>query len=177
MTVVTQFITSDGTANGDLIEIRRLWIQDGVVHQNSNTQLKGMSGNSLTDKFCAAQKTFYGGQNTFKAHGGMTAMDKAMSDGMVLSFSLWIDQGTYLNGGSCPTNTGDPKNQQPDATVTFSNIRIGNINTTYTGTKPTTTSKKHKSHRTSTKVSRAYVILLFPLLLLPPYYLHARSLR
>jgi cellulose 1,4-beta-cellobiosidase len=29
MTVVTQFITSDGTANGDLTEIKRIFVQDG----------------------------------------------------------------------------------------------------------------------------------------------------
>ena len=29
MTVVTQFLTDDGTDNGDLIEIRRFYVQDG----------------------------------------------------------------------------------------------------------------------------------------------------
>jgi len=37
-TVVTQFHTSDGSANGDLSEIRRLFVQDGKViqHPTSN---------------------------------------------------------------------------------------------------------------------------------------------
>ena len=34
-TVVTQFITSDGTANGDLISVRRKYVQDGNVIENS----------------------------------------------------------------------------------------------------------------------------------------------
>ena len=35
MRVVTQFITDDGTANGNLAEIRRLYVQSGNVIQNS----------------------------------------------------------------------------------------------------------------------------------------------
>ena len=41
MTVVTQFITSDGTDNGDLVEIRRLYVQDGKVIDNSFVALPG----------------------------------------------------------------------------------------------------------------------------------------
>ena len=41
MTVVTQFITSDGTDNGDLIEMRRLYVQNGKVIQNSFTNING----------------------------------------------------------------------------------------------------------------------------------------
>merc|ERR1712232_1088681 len=35
--VVTQFITSDGTDNGDLIQVRRIYVQNGHVIQNSNS--------------------------------------------------------------------------------------------------------------------------------------------
>ena len=31
MTVVTQFITDDGTDSGDLVEIRRLYVQVSVI--------------------------------------------------------------------------------------------------------------------------------------------------
>lgn len=34
-TVVTQFVTTDGTANGDLAEIRRVYVQNGKVIPNS----------------------------------------------------------------------------------------------------------------------------------------------
>lgn len=34
-TVVTQWITSDNTSNGDLVEIRRLYVQNGKVIMNS----------------------------------------------------------------------------------------------------------------------------------------------
>ena len=42
MTVVTQFHTDDGTDNGELVEIRRLYVQDGRVIENSITQWDGM---------------------------------------------------------------------------------------------------------------------------------------
>lgn len=38
-TVVTQFITSDNTTTGDLTEIRRIYIQNGVVIQNSASKI------------------------------------------------------------------------------------------------------------------------------------------
>merc|ERR1719318_239271 len=41
MTVVTQFITSDGTDNGDLVEIRRVYVQDGQIIENSFSSLDG----------------------------------------------------------------------------------------------------------------------------------------
>ena len=42
MTVVTQFITNDGTDNGDLVEIRRIYVQDGKVIDNSFVALPGL---------------------------------------------------------------------------------------------------------------------------------------
>merc|ERR1712079_573808 len=57
MTVVTQFITSDGTDNGDLVEIRRLYVQDGKVIDNSFVALPGMDVvDSITDEFCLQQR-------------------------------------------------------------------------------------------------------------------------
>ena len=41
MTVVTQFVTSDGTDNGDLVEIRRVYVQDGQVIEDSFSNLDG----------------------------------------------------------------------------------------------------------------------------------------
>ena len=35
MTVVTQFITDDGTDNGNLKEVRRFYVQDGTKIENS----------------------------------------------------------------------------------------------------------------------------------------------
>jgi len=38
ITVVTQFLTSDGTDNGDLKEVRRFYVQNGQVIQNSKVK-------------------------------------------------------------------------------------------------------------------------------------------
>jgi hypothetical protein len=40
MTVVTQFLTSDGTENGDLKEVRRFYLQNGRVIENSKVLLE-----------------------------------------------------------------------------------------------------------------------------------------
>jgi hypothetical protein len=37
--VVTQYLTSDNTTNGNLVEIRRLYVQNGKVIQNSACML------------------------------------------------------------------------------------------------------------------------------------------
>ena len=42
MTVVTQFITDDGTDSGRLAEIRRVWVQGGTVIQNADTNMPGL---------------------------------------------------------------------------------------------------------------------------------------
>ena len=92
MTVVTQFITDSGTSSGNLKEIRRLYVQNGKVFQNSNINVAGISAvNSLSDATCAQQKTVFGDQNLFSARGGMAKMGDAYKDGMVLVMSLWDD--------------------------------------------------------------------------------------
>ncbi|CAK4033425.1 uncharacterized protein RCC_04111 [Lecanosticta acicola] len=42
MTVVTQFINNDGTATGTLIAIQRIYVQNGKVSQQSNTNVAGI---------------------------------------------------------------------------------------------------------------------------------------
>jgi len=50
MTVVTQFLTSDGTAEGDLVEIKRYYVQNGKVIGNPKSKLGLYTyNNSLTD--------------------------------------------------------------------------------------------------------------------------------
>ena len=63
ITVVTQFITADGTSSGKLSEIKRFYVQDGKQIANSNSTISGVSGNSITDDFCNAQKTAFGDEN------------------------------------------------------------------------------------------------------------------
>ena len=52
VTVVTQFITSDGTDTGDLIEMRRFYVQGGVKIQNSKVFFKNTLRNSTAVALC-----------------------------------------------------------------------------------------------------------------------------
>ena len=46
----------DGTDEGTLSEIRRLYVQDGKVISNAASSIPGVTGNAITDKFCDAQQ-------------------------------------------------------------------------------------------------------------------------
>jgi cellulose 1,4-beta-cellobiosidase len=72
VTVVTQFVTADGTDNGELVEIKRLFVQNGKVIEHPSDQLGGAKAyNSLSDEMCAAHKETFGDDNDFKTKGGM----------------------------------------------------------------------------------------------------------
>jgi len=86
ITVVTSFITNDGTTSGTVVEIRRTYVQDGKVVTNSkSTQPAGYD--SITTPYCTAQKTLFGDTNSFQSKGGMPGMSGALSRGMVLVLS------------------------------------------------------------------------------------------
>ncbi|KAI5779936.1 cellulose 1,4-beta-cellobiosidase [Peziza echinospora] len=147
-TVVTQFVAEGGV----LSDIRRIYVQDGKVIENSESTIEGIPGNSVTKAFCDAQKDVFGDIYTFEDHGGFKSMSEGMEAGMVLVMSLWDDH--YANmlwldssyptdgdkskpgvaRGPCPTDSGDPadvESEHPSASVTFSNIKVGPIGSTY----------------------------------------------
>ncbi|KAG6846230.1 hypothetical protein H0H93_015169, partial [Arthromyces matolae] len=96
-TVVTQFITSTGTASGNLQEIRRLYVQNGKVIQNSKVNVSGMSAyDSITAAYCTAQKTAFGDTDSFGSKGGITQMGTALAQGMVLVLSVWDDHAVNM---------------------------------------------------------------------------------
>jgi cellulose 1,4-beta-cellobiosidase len=68
-TVVTQFITDTGTDSGTLSEIRRFYVQNDELIPNSQSTISGVTGNSVTETFCKAQKTAFGDTDTFDEHG------------------------------------------------------------------------------------------------------------
>ncbi|KAF2499033.1 1,4-beta-D-glucan cellobiohydrolase-like protein, partial [Lophium mytilinum] len=146
-TVVTQFIGS-----GADLEIKRYYVQNGKVIPNSASKVSGVTGNSITTAFCDAQKAAFGDRYTFKEKGGMANMAQALSGGMVLVMSLWDDH--YANmlwldssyptdsptsqagiaRGTCATSSGVPadvESQAASASVTYSNIKFGPINSTF----------------------------------------------
>jgi len=91
-TVVTQFVTSDGTTTGTLSQIKRLYVQNGRIIQQSKSTIAGVTGNSITDSFCNAQKTAFGDTNSFEARGSLKVMGDAFAKGMVLVMSLWVSR-------------------------------------------------------------------------------------
>ena len=153
ITVVTQFITSDGSDTGTLSEIRRFYVQNGAMVPNSQSTIAGVDGNSITDDFCEAQKTAFGDTNTFASLGGLAQLGKAFEQGMVLVLSIWDDYAVnmlWLDSdyptdadptapgvarGTCSTSSGAPADVEANGgsiTVTYSNIKVGTLNSTFT---------------------------------------------
>nr|AMQ67175.1 1,4-beta-D-glucan cellobiohydrolase A [Aspergillus niger] len=148
MTVVTQFIT-DGSSS--LSEIKRYYVQNGKVIANAESSISGVTGNSITTDFCTAQKKAFGDDDVFAAHNGLAGISDAMSS-MVLILSLWDDYYASMEWldsdypenatatdpgvarGTCDSESGVPatvEGAHPDASVTFSNIKFGPINSTF----------------------------------------------
>ena len=136
-TVVTQF----PAIQGKMTEIRRLYVQDGRVIQNAAVNLTGRPvQNVMNDDYCTAKP----GAERYMELGGMEAMGGALSRGMVLIFSIWWDEGGFMqwldggDAGPCNTTEGDPKNIvkiEPKPAVVFSNVKWGEIGSTYSGKK------------------------------------------
>ena len=153
LTVVTQFLTDDGTDDGTLVEVRRHYIQDGKRVSNPSASAEYGSYDSISDKQCAAQKKAFGEFDDFTPKGGLKAMGEAMERGMVLVLSLWDDASDHMiwldatdpppeqgqppkkgaPRGTCSVASGDPaatRKAHPHAQVTFGKIRFGALNTT-----------------------------------------------
>ncbi|KAJ4423881.1 hypothetical protein N0V82_001465 [Gnomoniopsis sp. IMI 355080] len=147
-TVVTQFLTDD---SGDLSEIKRFYVQDGKTIANAQSDMTGVSGNSITTDYCTAQKTATNNTDVFSQKGGMSGMGEALGNGMVLVMSLWDDHysnmlwldSTYpvdstdagAARGTCATSSGAPTDVEANnasASVIYSNIKFGAINSTFT---------------------------------------------
>ena len=179
-TVVTQFITSDGTSSGTLSEIRRLYVQNGVVIQNAVSSVSGLTGyDSLTPAYCTAELSLFNETTDFSTKGGFSAMSTAMNTGMVLVLSLWDDYAVdmlWLDSdypttastsapgtarGTCSTSSGVPatvESQNPSSRVIYSDIRFGDLNSTYSsgsGGSTTTASTTTTPTTTSTTTSSA----------------------
>lgn len=158
-TVVTQFITSDGTDSGDLVSIRRSYIQDGKRINTTAVKIPGSSEfDSITDDFCSARAAWMNDTDSFGQRGGLKRLGEQSDSGMVLVMSLWDDgaarmlwlDSDYPIGadpsspgtarGPCDTSSGVPADvraKYPDATAIYSNIRYGELGSTTGPTPPT----------------------------------------
>jgi len=151
-TVVTQWITNNGKDDGDLVEIRRIYKQDGQVITNSvvSTPGRDRKDDSITDDFCDAQKHAFGDPNEHKAKGGLKAMGMALERGVVLAVSIWDDALSHMKWldsslgdgskpgevrGPCKRSAGAPEELRAkygDASVKYTNFMFGELDSTYT---------------------------------------------
>merc|ERR1712232_372826 len=148
-TIVTQFVTSDNTDSGDLVEIRRKYVQGGKVIGTPKLNVNGKNYSSISSSFCGAQKKETGDKNEFALRGGLKQMGKALGRGMVLVMSIWDDTAAHMlwldssypvgasgpgvERGPCDPSTGDPnptRAKYPDALVKYMNVKVGTIGST-----------------------------------------------
>lgn len=146
-TVVTQFPADE---DGFLVEIHRLYIQDGKVIKNAKVQKEDIPEiDFMNDELCAAT-----GAEKFADLGALKGMGEALTRGMVLCMSVWWDEGGNMEwldsgeAGPCEAGEGSPENvleTEPDPDVIFSNIKWGEIGSTFEGeTGGKCKAKKHK---------------------------------
>jgi len=147
-TVVTQFLTNDGTPDGDLAEIRRLYVQNGQVVQNAAFNTPGVpAGNSINQNFCNLKEAAFSDPTFFNTYGGLVQLGDSLKRGVVLVMSLWSDQGSgmlWLDGtfpigssdstpgvfrGPCDATSGFESH--PTSSVSFSNIKVGDFGSTF----------------------------------------------
>jgi cellulose 1,4-beta-cellobiosidase len=151
--VVTQFFTANNSTTGDLVEIRRIYVQNGKVIPNSKTTFSGVKAyDSVTESFCTDTKKLFNDKNDFATKGGLRAMGNSFNRGVVLVMSLWDDHEANMlwldsdyplsksnsepgvSRGPCATSSGKPtdvENNAPNSSVKFSNIKYGDIGSTY----------------------------------------------
>lgn len=148
--VVTSFVTSDGTDAGDLVEIKRYFVQNGKVipHPTASNIGKSTNFSSVTDAFCKAKAAAYTDNDNFETFGGLKRMGDVLAGGVVLVLSEWVDYAVHMlwldsdyptdappsqpgvPRGSCATSSGDPADvikNNPDSTVQFSKISLGPV--------------------------------------------------
>lgn len=53
-TVVTQFLTDDGSSSGRLVEIRRFYVQEGRIIRNAAITVDGVTTSVIDDRYCNA---------------------------------------------------------------------------------------------------------------------------
>jgi len=130
-TLVTQFITEDGTDFGRLVQVSRFFLQEGRRYGLMSDTL----GMSTSDEFCAAQPRAF---DQFTAKNGMYNLGQALDKGMVLALSIWDDPETQLRwldsdgNGPCPSTLTNEEIREASAhsAVAYANLRYGTLGST-----------------------------------------------
>ncbi|KAF3107521.1 hypothetical protein TWF102_006909 [Orbilia oligospora] len=135
ITVVTQFLTDDGSPNGELTTIRRKYVQNGQEIASAS-----IGGDVIQKDQCPSGEEY----------GGLVTLGKSFERGMVLVFSIWNDPVENMNwldsgnNGPCDPSEGSPENiriNYPYAKVKFSKIRYGEIDSTLNNNLLTSTTR------------------------------------
>jgi len=150
--VTTQFITEDGTDHGKLKEVKQFYTQNGKTIHHPMYTVNGKKHNTISDNFCRDWVAETKDGTNYLEKGGLDAVDKAFQKGVVLVMSLWDDH--YANmlwldstfpvdshapgaaRGTCSTHSGKPEEvekTQAHSKVKFSDIKVGGIGTTTSG--------------------------------------------
>merc|ERR1712048_1505941 len=124
VTVTTQFITDDGTDNGQVTQVRQFYTQNGVTIEHPQYTVNGNQHDRITDEYCADSVAQTQDGTNFLDKGGMKTISESLEQGVVLVMSLWDDHyanmlwldstypvdssdpGAYR--GSCSTDSGGP---------------------------------------------------------------------
>ncbi|CAH0521979.1 unnamed protein product [Peronospora belbahrii] len=143
-TVVTQFLTRDGSDTGELVEIRRIFKQFDKIFDKVPMSVypKLENSSSITSSFCKASRTLFG--ESLVNRGGLKKIGKDIAGGMTLAMSIsvdyesnmeWLDSYTGddptipgAKRGPCPKPGGEPDcvfAESPNAAVKFFNLRWG----------------------------------------------------
>lgn len=59
-TVITQFLTDSGTNDGEIVEVRRKYVQNGKTIETPKVTINGTDHDSITDAFCDDVKGWMG---------------------------------------------------------------------------------------------------------------------
>lgn len=151
-TVITQFLTDNQQDDGEIVEVRRKYIQNGNTIETPAIDINGKKYDSLTDDFCTDVKEWFGDNNDYMNKGGLKQMSKALSGGMTLVMSIWDDSSVYMNWldsnyppnedpskpgvarGTCSEDAGKPENvrkEYPNSRYVLTDLRYGDIDSTY----------------------------------------------
>ena len=100
MQVVTQFITDDGTDTGNLVEMRRFYVQDSkfIYPPNPSYTPPGKNYTAISDEMCQVQMTNFSDRfDVFTKKGGIAGMGAAMNQRQFMNQLLVLMQRVELD--------------------------------------------------------------------------------
>jgi len=142
-TVVTRFLTDDGSDTGELFGIQRFFVQDGRIIDNVADD---SGGAAVTEAYCMAQMATSGGRQRRGSEmwngQSLHSLGEALDRGMVMVLALEDESGgpeltaagTHLV--PCPVDAGEPaaRTAYPESSVRYWGFRHGPIGSTVEAT-------------------------------------------